>query len=124
MPPGERVRAMPANRRLRSGEVMICTKMAATRSNCLAPQSQPARFCDADRGEIECRDAQSMLREPDAVAALAVGDAERRRSRPEQVRLRGDKAARRDAEVVLVAAETGIPPGEFGWISHAISLYG
>jgi hypothetical protein len=62
---------------------------------------QRACFGDAIGREIEGVNVETLLRQPDTVAAFAVGDGERLQSRFEQVLLVFQESVRRLAEVIV-----------------------
>ena len=70
---------------------------------------ETARLLEGDRRKIERRDLQPLLREPDAVASFAVGDAQRALAAPQARLLRGEKGVGRGAEDVLGGAEALVP---------------
>jgi hypothetical protein len=80
---------------------------------------QPPGLRDPGRREVEGRDVKPLLGEPHAVAALAIGDAQRAHAGPQEMRLARQERVRRGAVVVVLDAEALVPVVELAGVWHA-----
>ena len=72
-----------------------------------------ARFLQCRRRKVDGEHVKTLLGEPDAVAAFAVGDRQRRAAATQPVRLGFEKSIRLLAERVAGRAKPRLPPFQF-----------
>src|ERR1700709_2248549 len=105
---------MPAKTSSRVSGPANWKKSAASRPpRPAAPAREVARLGDRHGREVEGADVEALLGEPDAVAALAVGDRQRFLARLQQVGVLLQEFVRRGTEQIAGRGKTRFPAFEF-----------